>query len=96
MSWWTITILAVLLVGVTIYLVWQLGARAQRNPYVSGREAVIGHVGEAKTDLNPNGQVFIEGALWSAVSEHGKIPRGEKIVAIGMTGLRLVVRKEEE
>ncbi len=53
--------------------------RALKNPYIAGREAVIGHVGEARTDLDPTGKIFVNGALWTATSESGRIDKGEKV-----------------
>lgn len=96
MSWWAVIVLAMLVTSIVIYLVWRLGVRAHRNPYVSGREAVLGHIGEARTDLDPTGRVFVDGTLWNATAEHEGISRGEKVVVINMIGLQLIVRRHEE
>lgn len=70
-----------------------LGVRALRNPYISGREGIIGHVGEARTDLQPSGKVFVDGTLWNATSVDGIIKKGEKVEVTQMEGLSLTVRK---
>lgn len=70
-----------------------LGVRAMKNPYVSGREGVVGHIGEAKSDLAPTGKVFVDGALWTATSAEGDIAKGEQVEVTEMTGLKLKVRK---
>ena len=70
-----------------------LGVRALRNPYVSSREGVVGHIGEARTDLDPKGKVFIDGSLWSATSETGTIAKGDNVEVTDMNGLKLKVKK---
>lgn len=88
--------LAALLTGGFFVFVVALGVKALKNPYVSGREGVVGHIGEAKTDLNPTGKVFVDGSLWTATSEFGTIAKGEQVDVISMAGLKLTVRKHEE
>jgi len=73
-----------------------LGIRAMKNPYVSGREGVVWQVGEARTDLDPTGKVFVDGSLWSATSLEGDIPKGEMVDVIEMHGLKLKVRRHKE
>ena len=58
-----------LLTGAFFVFLVSIGLKALRKPYVSGREGVVGHVGEARTDLDPAGKVFVDGALWSATSD---------------------------
>lgn len=92
---WILALVAVLTGGFFLFVV-SLGIRALKNPYIAGREGVVGHVGEARTDLDPKGQIHVDGALWSATSESGRIARGEKVDVIAMDGLRLTVRKHED
>ena len=82
-----------LLTGAFFIFLVSLGLRALRKPYVSGREGVVGHVGEARTDLDPAGKVFVDGALWSATSETESIAKGDRIEVVEMIGLKLTVRK---
>lgn len=67
--------------------------QAQRRPSVMGAEALIGRVGEARTDLQPVGMVHVAGELWTAQSEEGMIPAGTPIQVVGIEGLRLRVRR---
>jgi membrane-bound serine protease (ClpP class) len=94
-SLWVI-IAVTLVTGAFFFFVISLGVKALRRPYVSGREGVVGHVGEAKTELNPTGQIFVDGSLWVATSEEGIISKGEKVDVTAMSGLKLTVRKHEE
>jgi len=92
---WLLAFVALLTGGFFVFVV-SLGVRALRNPYVSGREGVVGHTGEARTDLDPTGKVFVDGALWTATSDSGPVSKGEKVDIIAMTGLKLTVRKHED
>lgn len=94
-SLWVL-IAVTLVTGAFFFFVISLGVRAMRRPYVSGREGVVGHVGEAKTDLDPAGKIFVDGSLWSATSESGVISKGEQVDVVSMTGLKLTVRKHED
>lgn len=91
---WLLALVALLTGGFFIVIIG-MGVRALKNPYIAGRDAVVGHVGEARTDLDLNGKIFVDGALWSATSESGKIEKGEKVDVTAMNGLKLTVRKHE-
>lgn len=60
-----------------IYLV----VRAHMRQAVTGREGLVGEIGEAQSRLNPEGKVFVHGELWNAVSGED-IPEGSKVVVI--------------
>lgn len=70
------------------------GLRAQRRRPTTGREALVGASGVARSDLDPEGQVFVQGELWSAQSVDGLIRTGERVRVVDIEGLRLKVRKE--
>lgn len=91
-SIWILATSALLTAAFFLFLA-SVGLKGLRRPYISGREGVIGHTGEARTDLTPSGRVFVEGALWSATSESGAILKGDKVDVIAMDGLKLTVRK---
>lgn len=82
--------------GAFFIFVIGLGVKALKNPYIAGREGVVGHIGEARTDLDPSGHIFIDGALWTATSETGPIRKGEKVRVDEMDGLKLKVSKIEQ
>lgn len=67
--------------------------RIQSRQSVTGREALIGTVAEARTDLNPEGRVFLSGEYWDAVTQSGPVNRGELVRVIKKDGLRLTVEK---
>lgn len=67
--------------------------RGQKRAVTTGSEGLIGRTGTARSDLLPEGLVFVEGELWRAVSEEGPIKAGEKVVITAMEGLNLRVRR---
>jgi membrane-bound serine protease (ClpP class) len=72
------------------------GIKAQFRAKVVGRETIVGKIAEARSDLNPNGLVFLEGELWRAESTEGFIEKGSKVRVVAMRGLTLQVKKEKE
>lgn len=72
------------------------GLRAQRRVIRTGREGLMGATGVARTEINPEGTVFLQGELWSAISDGEPIPNGARVQVVGVEGLRLRVRRVEE
>jgi len=62
---------------------------------LAGLPDMVGTRGKAVGRLNPAGQVRIRGELWSAEAESGELTSGMKVVVVGQTGLRLVVRETD-
>ncbi|MBI1992698.1 MAG: nodulation protein NfeD [Candidatus Omnitrophica bacterium] len=75
-----------------ILFVLQRALRAQAHPVATGAQGLLGDVGVASTDLNPDGTVFVHGELWNASSPH-PIRQGEKVRVIRVDGLHLLVEK---
>ena len=55
---------------------------------------LVGLVGDARSDLNPEGGVYVKGAIWRARSTDGFIPKGTRVRVKGIEGL--ILRVEEE
>ncbi len=70
-----------------------LGIQAQRRKPTTGAEGIIYEVGEALTDLTPDGIVRVHGEIWSAESIGGNISKGNKIVVSEISNLKLKIRK---
>jgi membrane-bound serine protease (ClpP class) len=82
---------------ITSYFVGRRVLAAHRDKDVrTGTEELIGARAEVRTPLDPEGQVWIEGALWRArLSRDGGAPRpGDRVVVEAVEGLTLVVRPE--
>jgi len=66
---------------------WQLPKRA-------GTEEMVGGEAEARSTIDPTGQVFMRGTLWSARLADGVSPAGpgDRVTVEAVDGLTLVVR----
>ena len=67
--------------------------RAHGRRALTGREGMVGEVGFARTDLDPEGKVFVHGELWNA--EAGTlIPKGSKVKVVkALDTLKIRVEK---
>ena len=88
---WTALAVSVPLGAITVFLMG-IALRARRNKVVTGKQGMIGSVGEARTDIDPEGKVFVQGELWNAHAA-SRIPMGEPVVVRDMEGLELEVEK---
>lgn len=57
---------------------------------------LVGLVGEARADLDPEGSVHVKGTLWRARSMDGPIPKGTRVRVRGIDGLILRVEREHD
>lgn len=65
--------------------------RGRHKQSVTGREGLIGSTGVIRHKLNPEGYVFVQGALWRAASPLGELDEGTQVRVIGVEGLLLTV-----
>jgi len=88
-----------LIAGVTIliagFIAFMVGAavRGQRRRVATGAEALIGKPAIAKTGLDPKGTVLVDGELWKAEVDSGKVEPGEEVTITKVEGLKLYVTK---
>jgi membrane-bound serine protease (ClpP class) len=61
-----------------------------RRP-ITGEEAIVGTIGEAKTDIAPEGTVVTKGTLWRARTMETGIAAGSKVKVMATEGLVLLV-----
>ena len=71
-------------------------ALRSRERVRSAQIGLVGLVGEARSDLNPEGGVFVKGSLWRARSMNGPIPSGRRVRIKGIDGLILRVEEESD
>lgn len=90
---WQVILIAVVLTTAFFIFAISYGIKAQLRKPATGIEGLIGEIGEALEDLNPEGQVRVHGELWNAVSIEGFINRGSKIKVEEILNLKLKVRK---
>ena len=87
---WLIAVVVGVVSVIVIFIVGSIIA-AHRRPVTTGREGLIGRTAVARTPLDPKGTVFVEGELWKAQVEAGKVEAGEEVTVTGVEGLCLKV-----
>lgn len=82
---------AIAVIGVVagLYIRWVVGPM-RRKKVMAGPESLVGATGVALTDLNPYGEVRVEGLVWRARSSV-PVKAGEPVRVVGREGLTLVV-----
>jgi membrane-bound serine protease (ClpP class) len=73
----------------TLLLVTRV-TRLRRLPPSTGREGLVGEVGEAVVPLEPEGKVLVHGEYWDAVSPR-PLPRGARVRIVEVLGRSLRV-----
>jgi membrane-bound serine protease (ClpP class) len=80
---------------VTFFVVARKVLEAHRDePVRTGPEELVGALAEVRSPLDPEGQVWLEGALWRARLADGDRPVqvGDRVTIDAVEGLTLVVR----
>jgi membrane-bound serine protease (ClpP class) len=91
---WLIFLVALMVASLAAAAIY-FALRSRNEPVRVGSEALIGKLAEVRQPLDPEGMVFVEGALWRAVSEDGAAAPGELVRVTGIHELRLLVRKAD-
>jgi membrane-bound serine protease (ClpP class) len=84
-----------LLSGIAFYFVTRKVIAAHRDqPVRTGTEEILGAEGEARSEIDPEGQVWLQGTIWGARLADGAAPigRGDRVKVEAVDGLTLVVR----
>lgn len=89
---WTALGVSLPLGVITVFLM-TIALRARRSKVVTGMQGMIGAVGEARTDIDPEGKVFVQGELWNAHAP-SRVGLGEQVVVRKVEGLELEVEKQ--
>ncbi|HEY8555345.1 MAG TPA: nodulation protein NfeD [Burkholderiales bacterium] len=89
-------IVAVALMSSAIFFgIVTLALRARRRAVVSGREQMLGAIGEATEAFTDSGWVRVMGEMWRARSRT-PVAAGQRIRVVGMEGLTLTVEPYEQ
>jgi membrane-bound serine protease (ClpP class) len=87
------------LLGILVLLAARKVLHSYRNePVRTGYEEMAGATAEVRSPLDPEGQVFLQGAIWHARlrSDEGQVPVGGRVRVESVDGLTLLVRAETE
>lgn len=89
---WAIAMVVFITAVLAALSIWLI-LRTRNQPVSTGQEGLIGKLAEVRKRLEPDGMVFIEGALWRAISEDGDVEPGEWVRVTAVYDLRLAVRR---
>lgn len=91
LSVWVVVPVVAVMVAFIVWAMYSAVTIHRRRP-VSGAEKIPGETGVAQEDLAPGaeGMVYIEGELWSAVSD-SPVKKGDKVLVVKVDGLKLKV-----
>lgn len=92
-SWHVILVFVILTAAFFIFAIG-FAIKAQTRKPVTGIEGMVGEIGEAITDLSPEGQIMIHGEIWNAECQDGPVIKGTKVEVIQVSNLKLMVRKK--
>jgi membrane-bound serine protease (ClpP class) len=67
--------------------------QSRLRPAVTGREGLVGRVGIARTRLDPEGTVLVQGELWRSTAVDGPIERDERVTVVAVEGFDLRVAR---
>jgi membrane-bound serine protease (ClpP class) len=82
----------VILAGFVVFASRKAIAAHRDEPVRTGSEELVGAVAEVRAPLDPEGQVFIQGALWRArAMGPGEIGPGNRVLVKAVDGLTLEV-----
>ncbi len=86
------------LLGAFFFGLVSIGILAQKKPVIAGTEVMVGKIGYAVSEINPEGEVQVAGERWSAEldSHSPAIPGGSRIIVTRVEGLHLRVKTPKE
>jgi len=75
----------------------QAVVRAHRRRPATGAVGLVGETGVAKTPLEPEGTVLVEGELWGArAADDQRVEVGDEVEVVEVKGLRLRVKRKDK
>ena len=89
---WGVLVPTVLTVSLFFIAVAGIVFRSHLRRSMTGAAGMVGERGVAHTELKPEGQVFVHGEYWHAVSQE-PIAAGEPIEVVQVIDLKLLVRR---
>ncbi len=79
------------------FFAFAIGAalKERRRQPLTGREGLVGQVGEVRARIDPEGMVLVRGERWVAISPHAPLEPGTKVRVVSVDQMRLVVEPVE-
>jgi membrane-bound serine protease (ClpP class) len=97
-SYFEYYIIAVALVAFAVFAaiyIRSLWKYKRKYPF-TGKESLIGKTGVVVKELNPCGEIRVEGFIWKACTKGEKVKKGEEVTVIGYKGLSMIVEKKQK
>jgi membrane-bound serine protease (ClpP class) len=91
---WSVLIPTVVIISLFFMVVAGIVFRSHLRRSMTGTSGMVGERGVAYTPLNPEGQVFVHGEYWQAVSDT-PIAKGEAVEIVEVVELKLRVRRAQ-
>jgi len=90
----SVLVILVTVLSVALFFIFAvgLGLKAQRRKPTTGDKGLLGDIGLARSRIDPDGYVFIQGELWKAYSDT-PIEQGQKVKVVAVENLTLKVVK---
>jgi membrane-bound serine protease (ClpP class) len=90
---WSLIIATTAVTAAFFFFLVAMAVKGQRSKPTTGREGIIGEIGETLASLDPSGMVRIHGELWKAESVSGTILQGQKVRVTAIRNLTLYVEQ---
>ena len=90
-------LISFLVLGSVLFFAFAMTAalKARTRQSMTGQEGLVGLVGDARAPLDPEGHVWVKGALWKARAMNGPIAEGSRVRVRSVDGLLLLVQEEK-
>jgi membrane-bound serine protease (ClpP class) len=79
----------------TSFFILTKSVQSRRLRPQAGVESLVGAVAQARTDLDPQGTVFVQGERWRAEAQDAPIAAGEEVEIVAVQGFCLHVKRKE-
>ncbi len=90
---WLIVLIAVIFAALLVFVINRV-VSAHRRQAATGREELPGKTAVVRTALDPEGTVFYEGEIWTAILDEGHAAPEEEVVINRFDSLKLYVSRK--
>jgi membrane-bound serine protease (ClpP class) len=91
---WLIVVIAILFAALLAFVLNRI-VSAHKRQAATGREELPGKIAVVRSALNPEGTVFYEGEIWTAILDEGLAAPKEEVIINRFDNLKLYVSKKE-
>ncbi|OGC78771.1 MAG: serine protease [candidate division Zixibacteria bacterium RBG_16_40_9] len=90
----SVLVILVTVLSVALFFIFAvgMGLKAQRRKPTTGEKGMLGQIGLARSKIDTEGYVFVQGEIWNAKSD-SPIEAGQKVKVVGVEDLTLKVVK---